>query len=432
VRSVGAAAVTAGLLFVPLASAATFGRPAEIPLVRVPVSVVVFDATQDGGADVVVANASGPALTLLPGRQDGSFERPIDIPGVGRLPRSMVVGDFDNDGGDDLVAASEDQVTFYVGVDASLARGGSTTVRAPSVLAAGDLDSDGNLDLVAGNVNVASVSVLLGLGDGTFQPPQQYAIGLPAASLLVADLNEDEAPDVAASGDGVSILYGNGDGTLRPYESGAGFRGARGLAAEDFDGDGLVDLAITHGTNLLTVIHNEGDERFVNAASYPTGGTPVQIAVGDVDGDGSSDLVTANQGTNDVSVLLGEIDGGFRPQFRVRVGRTPVRLALEDLDGLGTLDLVTANRRSKTVTVLLNGADAPQPVVCVVPGVVRRKFAVAQRIVAAANCKVTRVRRKYSNRVKRGRVIAVSPLPGTRLPPDSSVTLLVSRGPRKR
>ena len=53
----------------------------------------------------------------------------------------------------------------------------------------------------------------------------------------------------------------------------------------------------------------------------------------------------------------------------------------------GTLDLVTANRGSKTVTVLLNGADAPQPVVCLVPGVVRRKLAVAQRIVGAANCK---------------------------------------------
>jgi hypothetical protein len=417
---------------VPFASAATFGRPAEIPLVRVPVSVAVFDATQDGGADVVVANQAGPALTLLPGRQDGSFERPIDISGAGRLPRSLVVGDFDNDGGDDLVTASEDAVTFYVGVDASLARGSSTTVPAPSVLAAEDLDSDGNLDLVAGKVNQAIVSVLLGLGDGRFQPPQEYAIPAPAASLVVGDLNADEAFDVAAAGDGVSILYGNGDGTLRPVESGAGFRGARGLAAEDFDGDGLADLAITHGTNLVTVIHNEGDERFVNAASYPVGGTPTQIAVGDVDGDGASDLATANQGTNDVSVLLGELDGGFRPQFRVRVGRTPVRLALEDLDGLGTLDLVTVNRRSKTVTVLLNGANAPQPVVCLVPGVAHRKYAVAQRLVAAANCKVTRVRRKYSNRVKRGRVIAVSPLPGTRLPPESSVTLLVSRGPRKR
>lgn len=430
-RSVGAAAVTAGLLFVPLASAATFGRPAEIPLVRAPVSVAVFDSKRDGGADVVVANASGPALTLLPGRQDGSFERPIDISGAGRLPRSLAVGDFDNDGGDDLVAASENEVTFYVGVDASLARGSSTTVRAPSALATGDLDSDGNLDLVAANVNVASVSVLLGLGDGTFQPPREYAIRSPAASLIVADLNADEAPDVAASGDGVSVLYGDGDGILRPFESGAGFPGARGLAAEDFDGDGLVDLAITHGTNLVTVVHNEGDERFANVASYPVGGTPVQVAVGDVDGDGANDLVAANRGTNDVSVLLGELDGGFRPQFRVRVGRTPIGLALEDLDGLGTLDLVTANRRSKTVTVMLNGADAPQPAVCLVPGVARRKVAVAQRLVAAANCKAM-VRRKYSSRVKRGRVIAISPLPGTRLPPDSPVTLLVSRGRRKR
>jgi hypothetical protein len=274
--------------------------------------------------------------------------------------------------------------------------------------------------------------VFAGLGDGTFAAPTDYAIRSPATSLISADLNGDDVPDVAASGDGVSILYGNDDGTLREYRSGAGFAGARALAAEDFDADGLVDLAIVHGADLVTAIHNEGDERFVNAGSYQVGGTPVAIAAGDLDGDRKSDLATANRGGNDVSVLVGIPDGRFQAEVRTRVGRTPVAFALEDLDGGGTLDLVTANRASKTLTVLLTGPDTAQPVVCLVPRVARRKLAVAQRLVAAANCSVARVRRKYSKRVKRGRVIAASPLPETRLPIDSPVTLLVSRGPRKR
>jgi hypothetical protein len=421
--------VTAGLLFVPLASAATFGRPAEIPLSRAPASVVVTDATQDGGADVVVANASGPVLSLMPGRQDGSFERPIDI-GTGPAPRAIVVGDFDNDGGDDIGVAQGNGITLYVGVDASFVRQGTTSVGSPSALAAADLDSDGNLDLVVGSESQALVSVFPGLGDGTFSPAQAYAVRGPASALLAADLNADDVPDVAASGDGVSILFGEGDGTLRPYVDGGGFTGARALASEDFDADGLADLAIAHGSNLVTVIHNEGDEHFANAASYQVGGTPVALAVADIDGDGTTDIATVNRGTNDVSVLLGISDGRFRPQLRLRVGRTPVQLALEDLDGQGTPDLVTANR-SKSLTVMLSGADAPQPVVCLVPGVARRKLAVAVRLVTAANCKVTRIRRKYSKRVRRGRVISVSPLPRTRLPVESPVTLLVSRGARR-
>ena len=430
-RSVGAAAVTAGLLFVPLASAATFGRPAEIPLARTPVSVVVMDATQDGGSDIVLANAAGPTLTLLPGRQDGSFERPVEI-GTGPLPRTLVVGDFDNDGGDDVAVASEDQVTVYAGIDGSLVRQGSSIARAPATLATGDFDGDGNLDLVAGATAEASVEVLLGAGDGTFAPARRYPVSLPATGLLVADLNGDEAPDLAASGDGVSILFGHGDGTFAPYRPGAGLRGATALAAEDFDGDGLVDLAIAHGSNLVTVIHNQGDETFVNGASYRVGGVPWKLAVGDVDGDGTTDIVSANRGTNDVSVLLGLPDGSFREQPRLRVGRTPIQLALEDLDGEGTLDLVTANRRSKSVTVMLNGADAPQPIVCLVPPAARRTVATARRMLEAARCRLGTIRRKYSKRVRRGRVIALIPVPGARLPADTAVTLLVSRGPRKR
>jgi hypothetical protein len=432
VRSVAAAAVTAGLLFVPLASAATFGRPAEIPLVRAPASVAVVDATQDGAADVVVANASGPVLTLLPGRRDGSFERPLDI-GTGAQPRSIAVGDFDNDGGDEVAVAGGSEIALYVGVDASLVRHSVTPARSPSALDTADLDSDGNLDLIAGSATDALVAVFRGLGDGTFaSPPQEYAVRRPATSLLATDLNADDVPDVAVSGDGVSILFGNDDGTLREYQSVGTSAGGRALAAEDFDSDGLVDLALAHGPNVVTVIHNDGEERFANAGAYQVGGTPVAIDVGDVDGDATSDIATVSRGSNDVSVLLGAPEGSFRPQSRLRVGRTPVGLALQDVDDQGTLDLVTANRGSKTVTVFLNGADAPQPVVCLVPRVARRKLAVAQRLVAAANCRVLRVRRTYSNRVRRGRVIAVKPLPGTRLARDSSVTLLVSRGPRRR
>jgi FG-GAP-like repeat len=114
VRVVGAALFAGGLLVVPLASAASFGRPAEIPLVRAPTAVVDADATQDGIEDLVIANAAGPTLTVLPGKQDGSFDRSVDI-GTGPPAGALAVADFDNDGAEDLAVAGGGQIAIYTG-----------------------------------------------------------------------------------------------------------------------------------------------------------------------------------------------------------------------------------------------------------------------------------------------------------------------------
>ena len=423
--------LTTGLLIVPLASASTFGRPAEIPLARTPVAVAALDATQDGIEDVVVANAVAPVLTVLPGKQDGSFERPLDM-ATGPAPRSLAVADFDSDGGDDLAVAAGNTITIYTVVDGKFVRRTSVTVPSVSVMTAAELDLDGNTDLVAANSTSSIVTVFAGTEEGTFLPGQEYATGSPPAALLTADFNGDALPDIAAAGNGVSILFGNDDGTLNPPVSIADTPGVLAAASEDFDSDGDIDLALTHRPNVVNVLLNSGDGQFSAGSSYRVGGKPVAIGAAYLDDDGEFDLVTANQGTNDLSVLTGLGDGRFQPATRIRVGKGPVGLAIEDLDSLGSADLVTANRLSKSVTVLLNGADAPQPVVCLVPAVARRTLTVARRLVAAANCKVAGVRRKYSARRKKGRVIAVSPLPGARRPVDSGVTLLVSRGPKPK
>ena len=345
--------------------------------------MALTDATQDGVVDVVLANASSPILTVLPGRRDGSFERPLGV-GAGPIPRSIAVGDFDNDGSDDLAVAGGNEIAIFTGRDATLVRLGRISVPAPSAMATADLDSDGNLDLLAGRVDESVVSVFAGPREtGRSSLRRSIRSAAPPRLSSSGDLNGDEAPDVASSGNGVSVLFGNADGTLRAYQSAGGPSGARALAGDDFDADGFVDLAAAHGANLVTILRNTGDERFAGAGSHPVGGTPVALAAADVDGDGSTDLVTANRGANDVSVLLGDDDSHFQQQSRIRVGRTPTGLAIDDLDADGTLDLVTANRGSKTVTVLLNGADAPQPVVCLVPGVAHRTLAVARRLVGS-------------------------------------------------
>jgi hypothetical protein len=419
-----------GLLVVPLASAATFGRPAEIPLSQAPVAVATLDATQDGIDDVVVAHATPPGLTVLPGKQDGSFDRPLEVR-TSATPRSLSVADVDSDGGDDLVVVVGSEIAVYTSVDGTLARQASVTAPAASAVIATDLDVDGNNDLVAGSTTRPVVTVFPGLGDGTFGPGQDYAAGSVPTTLYSTDLNGDELPDIAFGGTSVSALFGNGDGTLGPPVTLLGSRVTLAITGDDFDGDGDVDLAVALRPNTIDVLFNTGDGQFPAGTVIRVGGTPVAIGAAFIDDDSTTDLVTANRGTNDVSFVAGFEEGGFRAETRVKVGKGPAGMAIDDLDSEGRSDLVVANRVSRSVTVLLNGVDAPQPLVCLVPAVARRKLAVARRLVIGAHCKLAALRRRYTRRVKKGRVISVSPKPGTRRPVDTPVTVLVSRGPKR-
>jgi hypothetical protein len=431
VRSLGAAVVTAGLLFVPLASAAFFGRAAEIPLAGQPVSLFLADATQDGTVDIVTANAASPGVSVLPGRDDGRFDRRLDF-ATGTGARALAVGDFGDDGAVDLGLATGTRVTIFSGLDAGFVRGASYAVDSPAAIVTADLDSDGSLDLVVTSSTRPAVFILHGRGDETFDAPAEQPIRSPATSVFVGDLNGDEVPDVAAAtGGAVFTLSGLGDGTFGPYQQVAAPAGLRSVAGEDLDLDGTVDLVVAGGSNQAFVGFNSGDAGFPEFVPYRVGGTPVQVLITDVDLDGFSDLLTVNRGSNDLSILRGDGDGRFRPQSRVKVGRAPTAVGVDDLNLDGTNDLAISNRRSRSVTELLNGKNAPQPVVCLVPRVVRRTFTVAQRLLTQANCAVGPIRRRYSNRVLRGRVIAQSPVPGMRLPEATRISLLVSRGPRR-
>ena len=88
--------------------------------------------------------------------------------------------------------------------------------------------------------------------------------------------------------------------------------------------------------------------------TFPAGDGATSVAVADLNADGVSDLVTANNTSKDVSVLLGNGDGTFQPQQIYGVTKEPVSLAVADLNNDGAHDLVTANRDSNNVSVLLH------------------------------------------------------------------------------
>src|SRR5438876_590519 len=117
--------------------------------------------------------------------------------------------------------------------------------RYPSSVAVGDFDGDGHLDLAVANGD--NVSVLLGNGDGSFQTARNFPAGSLTVSVAVGDFDGDGHLDLAvanyghpSNGDpgGVSVLLGNGDGSFQPARNFPDRSSPSSVAVGDFNGDG--------------------------------------------------------------------------------------------------------------------------------------------------------------------------------------------------
>jgi len=315
-----------------------------------------------GSASVAFAQSPPPV----------SFATAVNYPaGAYGYPWQVAVGDFNHDGKLDLVTAN--MVMYNVSV--LLGNGDGTfqpmvnysTDYGPNSIAVGDFNGDGNLDLATAN-GIGDVSVFLGNGDGTFQPAVNYPAGNYPQSIAVGDFNGDGKLDLVVTnneGNNVSVLLGNGDGTFRlPVNSPAGAF-PFGIAVADFNGDGNLDVVVTSAyNNFINVLLGNGDGTFQPPVTYYVESAPFSVAVGDFNGDGKLDLAVANVQSASVSVLLGNGDGTFQPAVGYATGTSPYSVAVGDFNGDGKLDLVTANDYATFGFVLLGNGDGTfQPAV---------------------------------------------------------------------
>lgn len=315
--------------------------------------------------DAAVVNTGSDTISLLRGTGSGGFYdvESSQMFNAGLHPTTAVTGRFDSRSPYPEIAVLDegsDQIAVY----SSDGAGGfnktftASAGNSPTDLSAFDINGDGNLDLLVGN-EFGDVLILLGNGDGTFQPYRRADLN---TALAVADLNGDGQNDFVFTDqaqDRVSIQYGSaGPSVFQDRTNGLLAPGAVVLA--DLNGDGKKDLVVANsGGNNVLVYPGLGDGEFGSPLNgtqgFFAGTDPAGITVADVNGDGRPDLVVANKGSNDVSVLLNQPQGNsftFTPGPRLKAGFGPVSTVVKDVTGDGIPDVLVSNSLSNNVMLL--------------------------------------------------------------------------------
>jgi FG-GAP-like repeat/FG-GAP repeat len=410
----------------------TFQKQTSFAAGKYESAVAVADVNGDGNADLIVINYNTRSVSVLLGNGTGAFQSPTSF-ATDSQPRSLAVADINGDGKVDLITGN----AGGQGVSVLLGNGDGTfqdqtafaTDPFPFAVAVADVNSDGKPDIITANSQSTTVTVLLNAANGDFTGQVYKIVDVvapfvqsitrtsptgPATNLNTVQFTvtfskpvvgvDTTAFTLATTGTVASALLQvtpvsatvytvtvsgiTGSGTLglnlvdnntihdlagNPLAQGSGIASFQtqiasrtdfephSVAVGDLNGDGITDVVTANVlTGDVSVLLGNNSGFFPTFATYGAGSYPSSVALADLTGDGKLDLVVSNftpGGIGSVSVLLGNGDGTFQSQMQFATGPGPLSVAVADLNGDGIPDIVTANRYSGNLSVLLGNGN---------------------------------------------------------------------------
>lgn len=221
---------------------------------------------------------------------------------------------------------------------------------------AADFNNDGIDDLVFSNGGSDTVSILLGAANLTLGPPTPFPAGDRPAAIAASDLNQDGNVDVVTANtkfpnENLTVMLGNGDGTLQAPIPLADEETPLDVELGDINGDAIPDLVFAaNNTGILTIINN-GDGTFQAPTVLENSLFPFSLRLVDMNSDGTLDLLSS------AGIRLGNGDGTFQTPFPFPTRMTHFYADAGDLNNDGILDVAAVSSSANAVTVMLGVGD---------------------------------------------------------------------------
>lgn len=343
-----------------------------------PIAVATGDLNNDAIPDVVVSHYIADSLSVYFGNGDGTFQA-RKTSWATNSGSDIVIGNFNNDAWADVaMLGTNGFLALCLGDGSGIFSSFLSPATGPgnnARMVGGYLNLDAHLDLVVTNNGApGAFYVMLGNGDGTFQPYTEYAARRFPFDISLGDFTQDGALDLAVThifccpeDNIVTIFPGGGDGTFdlgietptcgNPYS----------IANGDLNGDTKLDYVVSCPDERVAVRLGVGDGTFISTTDLLIAQGIPSITLADFSGDGELDVAVVmgnvNTSRDSLEVFPGNGNGFFGQREKYEVGKLPNGIAAGDLNGDTQIDLVTANEidagffpQNGSLSVLLNCA----------------------------------------------------------------------------
>jgi gliding motility-associated-like protein len=305
--------------------------------------------------------------------------------------------DFDGDGKSDIAASS--QKTANVSVFRNTSTPGiSNIIFNKSVIQVsqsagvgtlhaqcGDLNGDGKAEIILSGDRDAEDQIIIlentsSGGSISFTKKMVQIVGRKIKRIDIADLDNDGKPELIATSQStnfITVLINQSTAGSVSFSNSAiaqiqvtdvpADRGFDGLVVQDLNNDGKPDLLFTQfltfigNVYLVPNISTPGNVQFGAITVMELSGTPVNLKVGDLDGDLKPDIAATVLLNSSVAIFKNQSTGNeftFASPVQISTVDRPYGLDMGDLDGDGKLDIAVASISKKLITVLSNASTS--------------------------------------------------------------------------